>query len=66
MNEREANQFPRRQFLLASALAGGTAFLPVPGVAQNSPVERCLACEAEGVATPGAWSARAVVSKETP
>src|ERR1700740_1654873 len=36
MNEREADQFTRRQFLLTSALAGGSAIFPVSAVAQNS------------------------------
>ena len=36
MNEREADQFTRRRFLLASALVGGSAILPVSAMAQNS------------------------------
>jgi hypothetical protein len=35
MNEREADQFSRRQFLLASALAGGSGILPASAMAQK-------------------------------
>ena len=36
MREQEENRFSRRQFLLASALAGGGLMLPSPATAQNS------------------------------
>jgi len=36
MNERDADQFTRRQFLLASALVGGSAIVPVSAMAQSS------------------------------
>src|SRR6202140_2522745 len=36
MKEHEANRLSRRQFLLASALAGGGLMLPTSAVAQNS------------------------------
>src|SRR5260221_11668960 len=36
MREQEENRFPRRQFLLTSALAGGGLMLPSPAAAQTS------------------------------
>src|SRR5580700_5416795 len=36
MRAREEDQFTRRRFLLASALAGGSAILSNPAIAQNS------------------------------
>ena len=36
MREREDNRVTRRQFLVASALAGGSALLPVSATSQNS------------------------------